>query len=972
MTRRALLAVVAGVALAALPARAQLVPNADWRTIRTAHFLVHFTPPLESTARRAAADAERAYGQLSAELTPPRGPIDLVIADNVDATNGSATPFPTNRIVIYANPPVNDPSLRFTNDPVAMVITHELTHVFHLDRARGVWRLAQDVFGRAPYLFPNEYSPAWLTEGLAVYYESKLTGAGRVLGSDHTMILRAYGAEHRFPSIDRISRADARFPFGNSPYVFGSMFMDYLARTRGDRMRAFVESEASQLIPLWLNRPAKQAFGLSFTAAWRRWSDSVTHAAGDPALPAPGWRFLTVGGGYASYPRWADDTALVFTGTTGRQSFAAYSVTLDGSAQRLGRRNSDSPTLLPADGERLFTQLEYVDPYRVRSDLFARRGRRTVRLTRGARLTTPDLRDDGRIVAVQTTPGATRLVTLASDGSDLRALTSGSPDEQWAEPRWSPDGAHIAASLWRRGGTSEIVVLDTAGRIVQRISPAHAVQAAPSWSPDGTRIYFTSDRAGATNVYSARFAPGGPDSLDVLTAVNTGIFFPVVSPDGRWLAGSVVLGDGYHLGIAPMDRVVPAPAPPLPAAAEPQPAAASDSVDTPASRYSPWRSLWPRYWMPVEEPSLAGGARLGAFTSGSDVVGRHAYDAQVMVPTDHSGLTGFADYAYSGLGMPVLVAGVQQDWENLGAVRDDQRNVIATLRKRTRTATVGATWIRPRFRTYGSLSLQAGVEAYDYATDPAPVMARVDSAYRLTYYHPLVIASGAWSSAQYPMTAISPEDGLTGAMTLRERFLSGDAGRRSFSAVAAGTGYKSLDLPGFSRHVLAVTAAAGYRDDQSTDYFEVGGTSGSILTLAPGVVLGEGRRTFPVRGFNAATLIGTRAYAASAEYRMPLALLDEGWGLLPFFLDRSSLSLFYDVGGAWCPAVLPAGSVCRDPALTHRYTLSSAGAELNISAAVLDWDQPYQFRAGVAFPAQGRALVGAPSVSTYFSLGLSF
>jgi hypothetical protein len=320
----------------------------------------------------------------------------------------------------------------------------------------------------------------------------------------------------------------------------------------------------------------------------------------------------------------------------------------------------------------------------------------------------------------------------------------------------------------------------------------------------------------------------------------------------------------------------------------------------------------------------------------------------------------------------VLVGGVSQDWENLGVVRDDHRNVIATLRKRTRTALAGATWIRPRYRTYGSLSLQGGVEAYDYATDPAPVRARIDSSYQRTWYYPLAIVSGVWSNTQSPMLAISPEDGITASGALRERFLSGNGSRASFSAVTAVSGYKSFDLPGFARHVLAVTGAAGYRDNQSTDYFEVGGTSGSSLVLAPGVVLGEGRRTFPVRGFNAASLIGIRAYAASAEYRAPLALPGSGWGLLPFFLDQTQLSLFYDVGGAWCPAVLPAGSVCRDPILTHRYTLSSAGAELNVTAAVLEWDAPYRFRFGVAVPEQGRALLGAPTITTYFSLGLSF
>ena len=45
--------------------------------------------------------------------------------------------------------------------------------------------------------------------------------------------------------------------------------------------------------------------------------------------------------------------------------------------------------------------------------------------------------------------------------------------------------------------------------------------------------------------------------------------------------------------------------------------------------------------MPIYGAALeSGSARLGVVTSGKDIVGRHAYDASLMVPTDGSGLTG--------------------------------------------------------------------------------------------------------------------------------------------------------------------------------------------------------------------------------------------------------------------------------------------------------------------------------------------
>ena len=130
---------------------------------------MHAARGLEREGRAAAAAAERAYAALSRELAPPRGRIDLVLTDDADYSNGYAIVSPTNRIVIFATPPIEHAGLRFNEDWLELVIIHELAHIFHLDRTRGAWRVAQTLFGRAPSLFPNAYSPSWLIEGLAVY-----------------------------------------------------------------------------------------------------------------------------------------------------------------------------------------------------------------------------------------------------------------------------------------------------------------------------------------------------------------------------------------------------------------------------------------------------------------------------------------------------------------------------------------------------------------------------------------------------------------------------------------------------------------------------------------------------------------------------------------------------------------------------------------------------------------------------------
>jgi outer membrane protein assembly factor BamA len=183
-------------------------------------------------------------------------------------------------------------------------------------------------------------------------------------------------------------------------------------------------------------------------------------------------------------------------------------------------------------------------------------------------------------------------------------------------------------------------------------------------------------------------------------------------------------------------------------------------------------------------------------------------------------------------------------------------------------------------------------------------------------------------------------------------------------------------LPGFAHHVLALRGAAGWRDDRATGYLEVGGTSGTPVTIIADYTVGEGRRDFGVRGFAPASLVGTRAFAGSAEYRLPLVMPGRGLGSLPFFVQRSSLTLFTDYGTAWCSAVLTIVCTQSDVnafALTeHRY-LGSYGAELNVNAAVFSWDAPYRFRFGVAAPYHDEGLIEkAKSVSFYFASGLAF
>jgi outer membrane protein assembly factor BamA len=168
-------------------------------------------------------------------------------------------------------------------------------------------------------------------------------------------------------------------------------------------------------------------------------------------------------------------------------------------------------------------------------------------------------------------------------------------------------------------------------------------------------------------------------------------------------------------------------------------------------------------------------------------------------------------------------------------------------------------------------------------------------------------------------------------------------------------GYLPLWRAGHAVHVLAVQAAGGaaYGPQGRLGHFGVGGAAGGAEDLTGFELFGGDPVPLPVRGYDVASRFGRWAWAATAEYRFPIALVHRGLGAWPLHLDRLVGTLFTDVGNAWAPN--PRG----DP-------LVSIGAEL--SADLLVWyDSPSLVRTGVAVP-----LVAGGDPTVYVRVGLAF
>jgi len=1001
---------------------AQVDPRGRVRTIPTAHFRVHYRSNggidsaniPDALARRAADIAERAYAALAEDLVAPHGVIDLLLADNVDFSNGFAQVFPSNRVVVYLTPPIAAIELREQDEWLELVISHELAHIFHIDRARGLWAVGRSVFGRNPLFFPNGLLPSWVKEGLAQFYETKLTGNGRIYARQTYAPLYAAALDSTVPPISRWSLATSRYPRGTTAYAYGAAMMR-TAVEAGDSvaMRRFVEETAQHPVPFRLNRASRIAFGASFDSLYTRLDfterdlrNAVVDRRRDRELDAQ-WNVISSAGMYADSPRWISNDSVMWSASNGREVTGVYVADVNGTGRprRVARRNALDANVPMGGDSVLFAQSELENPYVQRSDLWIGRGSHERRLTYGARLVQPDARGDGAIVAVQIVPTRTQLVRVDAAGG-VTVIASGEHGENWAEPRWSHDGRYVVAIQLLRDGYQRVVVTDTVGRIVDIVAAQRAVLANPSFSPDSRRVVWASNASGAMRVETARVelplleragvgattgnanastidttrSANTPSRARVAASASAGAYDPSVSPDGKRVVALLLRSDGYHVAVAMFDtavvesRTVEWTRVGVVSEVGADPGLASRQSAAASSRpFNPIPQLLPRYWLPIVGVGRLNESTYGFASSSEDILGRHAWSADAAVNPRRGEVDGTIAYRYAGLGVPVLDLAWSQAWDATFTVADDKRNVLGTIARRRQFATASATFLRPRVRTSVSATVGMQYELRDFTATTDSLLGAQGSLLRRGTRYPQLFASTGVSTLRRGIQAIAYEEGVTLSATSAYRWREDAPSVGSWRGVLSGRVYVPIDLPGFSRHVLSMRAAGGWTDTRTATEFSVGGISGVSTTLIPGVSVGDPSRTFPLRGVPAVSQVGIRALGGGVEYRVPLRMFRDAPSPLTFYADRVSLTLFSDVARAWCPGSFAAQSasigLCERSG-TRDGWIATAGAELVLDAA-LQYDVPYRFRLGGGLPyvsPQGISRRG----TVYVSLGSFF
>ncbi len=914
-------------------------PGLRFQTISTPRFDIHFHQGEEALARRLAGFVDDVASEVDARLGAPHGRVHVVLVDQSDVPNGWATVFPFNLIELAAAPPVSTSTIGNTSDWLRTVFSHEYTHVVHLEKGRGWIGGLRHVFGRLPVLAPNMFLPEWQVEGIATYEEGVVTAGGRVPAGDFRMILDRAAAEHRFAPLDRAGAGMVDWPSGNTPYVYGAYFHDYLVRRYGAESLARLSDATAGRLPYFGARALRGVFGRSLGALWKDFAtDATARLAIDPD-PVSATR-LTTHGFIVGGPSFSPAGRLYYSIVNPHDFPALMELPGGGSSPRRVASRYLGDRVAATRDHLVFNQQEVVHHADLQSDLYAVAldGGPTRRLTREARAADPDVAPDGHtIVCTVQTTGRRFLGTLQmpSRGALARPAPLASEEStEFSAPRWSPDGRFVAAERRRLGGPSEIVVIDAAtGDVRTLLSSRRGRNVGPMWLRDGATILFSSDRDGGPFfIYGVDVTTG---AVRRLLGTGPGARSPTLSPDGHRLVFVGYTADGYDLYSLPFDAPrwssVLAAVPQAPTLPQMEVDRAPLITGLPARPYRPWSTLAPRYWAPVVE-SRRDDLLVGASTSGFDALGRHAYLVTGTWAVPRNTASWEADYSYSRW-WPTLFAGASDtvdDWRS-GEVRSRELRAGALLPVR-----------RVRWRTAALAAIQASRDDFDCpaCATPAGGTARL-TALQLGW---------TLSSARSFGYSISPEQGGSVSVTTEMRRTgAGDDGRAG-AATADMRGYIRV----WPRHgVVAVRTAAAttWGDPAIRRVFDAGG-SGPQVT---GFAFGTGAVGL-LRGFGTADLYGFHAAVVNLDYRFPLAWPQRGVGTLPLMLRKVHGALFVDAGNAWDGSFRLADVRRAYGAELSADTLLGEALPLTVTAGGAWRDDPSGRRPGwAAFARVGRA-----------------
>ncbi|MEZ5512037.1 MAG: hypothetical protein R3F47_19455 [Gammaproteobacteria bacterium] len=859
-------------------------PLDQWKTLETEHFRINYQEAQLPFAQRLASVAENVYARLTVDLQwQTKGLIEVVINDSYDGSNGGASVLPYNRFFIFMNAPVDGELL--DNAPwIEQVFTHELIHILHLDQAEGLPANLRHIFGRLFLLFPQIYSPSWVSEGIAVYGETNPEkGFGRGQSALYDAMMRAE-QQNGFRSFTQMSYQGywgTDWPSGQV-YLYGYYFFEFLEQKHGhDKAMAYLTNWNDNLIPWRMDSRARQTLGIS---AQQLWQDYLAYldakfapqvaAMGDGAQTA-----LVNEGRINSDPVWLPNGDFYFFRNDGRSKPRIEKISADGSRSTVAKVEQFSAQDVHPSAGVLIARNTICDNTKVFTDLFRLNERgRWQRLTRCGRYPRMAWSSSGeQIAAVHVRDGLSQIAILDGRGELLRMYDALALGESIGQLDWSPDDKQLVASVRREKSGWNLERLDLESGQWQPLTRNDHLEQQPEFSVDGRHVYYLSDQGKVWNVRRLTLATG---KVDTITRTPTAVMGYAVQGDQVRTADYTA--NGIMLHQQPLQSSATTYA-----ALWQERTPVQSIVNTPAYQpeqyqairdYSPLDTMAPQSWLAFLYADTEDNTALQLLVDGQDVLGYHYWQLAPTFYLDKDQVGGSAAYiAYHRLAFL---------WDSTVDVEVESGDGV--LEQWDTETRYQAVWMQPFNSFDGTFRFDIGVgtERVEREMENYGVIGEFDDNF--------AGIALSWADYDYYVHSVSSEDGRWIKLNHEKYNVLGDAFHQGTATTLDWREYVSL----WGSHVLALRAVVGEADDDAKPY-ELGDELDQFESL--GGMIGFGKTGYTLRGYTegSAALRGANLRLLSAEWRFPLWELFDGLMTPPLGLGKSALHVFADHGAAW-------------------------------------------------------------------------
>lgn len=901
-------------------------PGADWQTIKSEHFRVHYAKKIEDVAQRAANILEEIYPEVTAKWEwKPWEYTEVILLDSSDGSNGLASTLPYNWMLIYVTPPQPDSALAHYDNWLRMLLIHEFTHICEIDAYGGLWRPVRLLLGKT--VAPSGINPVWFKEGISQYDETIFTDGGRGRGSYSEMVVRASILDKDFPKIDEADGLGFTWPGYRTSYVYGIKFVQWLVDTYGEAK--FIELDKrirSSILLAMINHQAKQVYGKSFYALWNEWRASLEEKyakfGSESFTQFESVVSSTKDEQYSNPTLSPDGKRMVFTVTSPHKKAEIRVKDLESGKVEVIRKGQEGTQFsFSPDGTKLvYSAMGSYKRYYRYYDLWLydftaeKKKGKLKRLTTGERAKDPDFSPDGAtIIYVAGDKGADRVNIYDVEGKKSSNLIPVSSDFiQYGNPRFSPDGRYIATTVWRPNQGWRLYRYNADGSGEKRLTQGSglAIEASPTWSRDGKQIVFSTDESGISNIASI---PSDGGAVRLVATTSTGLFEPT------FVNGSEIYAQRYSskgMDIVKLNASIPEIATKggkgkgkilipkvekkVKGSGAQDDATPSDGVSTETKQqfksgnYVAFgKSLFlPRFFVP-NFAYVDNSYFVTMMTGGSDVLRWNNWLASASYRSDSKHLGYSARYWYSRYRATVGLT-LDDYAVDFGNITFDSDGNLATVNDRR---TVRFFEERRGFSGFISYPIKRhGFALSFFREDHMPktsLSAAEQDALNLGIFAGIRGIYSYGDASRYE-ASISQESGRTIKLMTSVTNSKLGSNDKNEQIIFSGDWREYISL--YRHHVLALRGSGGmvWGDRLIQGTFGMGGA------LGEGALSGGGSSYyFPLRGLPVSTLSKTRAMLFSGEYRFPLVYPQRGLGTMPFYLKGISGAMFADYGNAW-------------------------------------------------------------------------